>query len=70
VENDPADFVAWVQLGNFDFNTQHFDAAAEDFQHGVALNASYVPALLGAGRAYLALKQFGRSIGALTKAYD
>lgn len=70
VENDSADFVAWVQLGNFDFNSQHFDTAADEFQHAIALDTSYLPALLGAGRSYLALKKLDESIEVLKKAFD
>ncbi len=69
-KNDPNDFVAWTQLGNFYFNKIQYEDASSAFSRGLSVNDSFLPATVGAGRASLALKKIDRSIEIFAKALE
>jgi Tfp pilus assembly protein PilF len=68
LENDPDDFVAWVELANIHFNGGRFAEAASAYEKAFALNNGFVPAAVGAGRANIAIKKLDAAIELLSRA--
>jgi len=68
VDSDPADYVAWTQLGNFDYNDARYEEAASEYTSSLAGNPGYLPALIGAGRSNIALKRLDEAAAVLEKA--
>ncbi len=69
-KNDPNDFVAWTQLGNFYFNKGQFDDASTAFGSALAANGGFEAASVGAGRTYLSLKKVDLALEVLAKALE
>lgn len=65
---DPADFVAWTELGNLHFKAGKLSDADQDYTKALALKPDYVPALLNSGKLYLNQKTLDRAVAALEKA--
>ena len=70
VANDPSDYIAWTQLGNFYFNDANFAKAVSAYDRAAALKSSYLAAMIGGGRANIALMNFDRSAEILQKAVE
>lgn len=68
VEKDPADFVAWSELGNLYFREEKFQESEEAFAKAVELKADFLPAIVNLGKVQLNQKQFVPAIESLTKA--
>ncbi len=70
VTNDPLDYIAWTQVGNFYFNGSDYTKAAPAYDRAAAQKSEYLPAMIGGGRANIALMNFDRSIEFLSKAVE
>ena len=68
VENDPADFPAWQELGTAYFIQKNFDEAEKAYVQALAGNAGYAVALISLGRLRIARKNFNGAIEVLTQA--
>ena len=69
LENDPKDWGAWTVLGSIHFNGSRFEDAEKAYDRALELRNDYVPALIGNGRACLALKKSDKAIEVLKAAY-
>ncbi len=65
---DPADFVAWCELGNLYFKAEKFSDAEAAYNKSLGLKPDFGPTLLNGGKFFLAQKNFARSIELLGKA--
>lgn len=70
VANDPSDYIAWTQLGNFYFNGSDYAKAAPAYDRAATLKSTYLPAMIGGGRANIALMNFDLSLQILQKAVE
>jgi tetratricopeptide (TPR) repeat protein len=68
LEKDPADFVAWTELGNIQFNHGRFDDAINSYDKALTLKPDFTAAMFGAGRANLSARKLDRSIELLSRA--
>lgn len=70
VEKDPADFVAWSELGNMYFREEKFDESEAAFTKSVELKSDFLPALINLGKVRLSQKKFDPAVEALSKAIE
>ena len=68
LEKDPADFVAWTELGSIQYNQARYDDAIISYDKAVTLKPDFAAALFGGGRANLSAKKLDRSIELLSRA--
>ena len=68
VENDPADFQAWQELGTAYFILKNFDEAEKAYVQALARNADYAVALISLGRLRITRQNFNGAIEVLTQA--
>lgn len=65
---DPADFVAWSELGNIYFKAEKFSDAERAYNKALELKPDFGPTLLNGGKFFLSQKNLTRSIELLEKA--
>lgn len=70
VEKDPADFVAWSELGNLYFKDSKFEESEAAFAKSVALKGDFLPALVNLGKVQISQKKFDPAVETLTKAVE
>ena len=58
LENNPQSYQAWEMLGRTYIRSHRYREALDAFQQSLALNSSYIPALVNKGNAYAGLQQF------------
>ncbi len=68
VDNDPADFPAWQELGTMYFIEKNFTEAEGAFSQALKTHANYALALISLGRLRIARKNFSGAIEVLTQA--
>jgi tetratricopeptide (TPR) repeat protein len=68
VENDPADFPAWEELGTVYFIQRNFEEAEKAYVQALKKHPDYALVLISLGRLRIARKNFSGAIEALTQA--
>lgn len=70
LEKDPADFVAWSELGNLHFREEKFEESEKAFAKSIELKADFLPALINLGKVQLSQKKLDPAVETLTKAVE
>ncbi len=70
VEKDPADFVAWSELGNVYFKEAKYQESEAAFAKAVRIKGDFLPAIINLGKVQLSQKNLEPAIQSLAKAVE